>query len=369
MASVCWSLSSEVLDYCLKLVWRNASHLLPAAWCVIVTHLCIYVCMCLYMYSQELKKDPKEGSQTADEPKEEQPQKREKVGNVAGLVQRISTLGIPTGAFQPPVPAASKSKEPEFGVCMFGGNETLKCLVSRTWTSGKTCSCSIWQVKRSWCFLLLFQLYIPHLHRVSFRSEVFNWIQIFVFCMYLSILLSGELKVSMLQAGKGSFRALRRDCVDASTCLGHSFKKALRHWYWKPWSSLSKAERLVPADPSRFHLLSGELKWNRNKRRAQSISTFLFLLRFWFIINWKTVIENKSVFFGFFLWQRVVYVVGVYIVLLVVLVLLCNHSELSVTTYDPEGDGMHGLTEFMILFSVQPHRATQSRQGEHEVRK
>uniref|UniRef100_A0A3B4H6A4 Osteoclast-stimulating factor 1 n=1 Tax=Pundamilia nyererei TaxID=303518 RepID=A0A3B4H6A4_9CICH len=39
---------------------------------------------------------------------EEQPQKREKVGNVAGLVQRISTLGIPTGAFQPPVPAASK---------------------------------------------------------------------------------------------------------------------------------------------------------------------------------------------------------------------------------------------------------------------
>uniref|UniRef100_A0A3Q4H1D1 Osteoclast-stimulating factor 1 n=1 Tax=Neolamprologus brichardi TaxID=32507 RepID=A0A3Q4H1D1_NEOBR len=56
----------------------------------------------------ELKKDPKEGSQTADEPKEEQPQKREKVGNVAGLVQRISTLGIPTGAFQPPVPAASK---------------------------------------------------------------------------------------------------------------------------------------------------------------------------------------------------------------------------------------------------------------------
>ncbi|XP_025999075.1 CD2-associated protein isoform X3 [Astatotilapia calliptera] len=59
-------------------------------------------------FVKELKKDPKEGSQTADEPKEEQPQKREKVGNVAGLVQRISTLGIPTGAFQPPVPAASK---------------------------------------------------------------------------------------------------------------------------------------------------------------------------------------------------------------------------------------------------------------------
>lgn len=182
---------------------------------------------------------------------------------MAGLVQRISTLGIPTGAFQPPVPAASKSKEPEFGVCMFGGNETLKCLVSRmsaTWTSGKTCSCSIWQFKRSWRFLSLFQLDVPHLHRVSFRSKVFNWIQIFVFCMYVSILLSGELNVSMLQAGKGSFRALRRDCVDASTCLGHCFKKALRHWYWKPWSGLSKAERLVPTDPSdwlfvsRFHL-------------------------------------------------------------------------------------------------------------------
>lgn len=41
--------------------------------------------------------------------------------------------------------------------------------------------------------------------------------------------------------------------------------------------------------------------------------------------------------------------------LLVVLVLLCNHSELSVTTYDPEGDGMHGLTEFMILLLLSNH--------------
>ncbi|XP_030577525.1 CD2-associated protein isoform X2 [Archocentrus centrarchus] len=59
-------------------------------------------------FVKELKKDPKDGSQTTDEPKDAQPQKREKVGNVAGLVQRISVLGIPTGAFQPPVPPASK---------------------------------------------------------------------------------------------------------------------------------------------------------------------------------------------------------------------------------------------------------------------
>lgn len=65
---------------------------------------------------QEVKKESKEVKETKSEPKEEtsQPQRREKsAGNVANLVQRMSTIGIPTGGFQlppPPPPAAAKSK-------------------------------------------------------------------------------------------------------------------------------------------------------------------------------------------------------------------------------------------------------------------
>ncbi|XP_065819644.1 CD2-associated protein isoform X2 [Labrus bergylta] len=62
-------------------------------------------------FVKELKKESKEVKETKAEPKEEssQPQRREKsAGNVANLVQRMSTIGIPTGGFQPQPPAAAK---------------------------------------------------------------------------------------------------------------------------------------------------------------------------------------------------------------------------------------------------------------------
>ncbi|XP_051816630.1 CD2-associated protein [Acanthochromis polyacanthus] len=62
-------------------------------------------------FVKEVKKESKEVKETKNEPKEEtsQPQRREKsAGNVANLVQRMSTIGIPTGGFQPQPPAASK---------------------------------------------------------------------------------------------------------------------------------------------------------------------------------------------------------------------------------------------------------------------
>uniref|UniRef100_A0A3Q1BQE1 Osteoclast-stimulating factor 1 n=1 Tax=Amphiprion ocellaris TaxID=80972 RepID=A0A3Q1BQE1_AMPOC len=62
-------------------------------------------------FVKEVKKDSKEVKETKNEPKEETslPQRREKsAGNVANLVQRMSTIGIPTGGFQPQPPAASK---------------------------------------------------------------------------------------------------------------------------------------------------------------------------------------------------------------------------------------------------------------------
>ncbi|XP_047193943.1 CD2-associated protein isoform X5 [Hippoglossus stenolepis] len=62
-------------------------------------------------FVKELKKESKEVKETKNEPKEEtsQPQRREKsAGNVANLVQRMSTIGIPTGGFQPQPPAAAK---------------------------------------------------------------------------------------------------------------------------------------------------------------------------------------------------------------------------------------------------------------------
>ncbi|XP_028253449.1 CD2-associated protein [Parambassis ranga] len=62
-------------------------------------------------FVKELKKDSKEVKETKNEPKEQAApsQRREKsAGNVANLVQRMSTIGIPTGGFQPQPPAASK---------------------------------------------------------------------------------------------------------------------------------------------------------------------------------------------------------------------------------------------------------------------
>uniref|UniRef100_UPI0037E82CB5 CD2-associated protein isoform X2 n=1 Tax=Semicossyphus pulcher TaxID=241346 RepID=UPI0037E82CB5 len=62
-------------------------------------------------FVKEIKKESKEVKETKSEPKEEtsQPQRREKsAGNVANLVQRMSTIGLPTGGFQPQPPAAAK---------------------------------------------------------------------------------------------------------------------------------------------------------------------------------------------------------------------------------------------------------------------
>ncbi|XP_034382847.1 CD2-associated protein isoform X1 [Cyclopterus lumpus] len=62
-------------------------------------------------FVKEVKKESKEVKETKSEPKEEasQPLRREKsAGNVANLVQRMSTIGIPTGGFLPQPPAASK---------------------------------------------------------------------------------------------------------------------------------------------------------------------------------------------------------------------------------------------------------------------
>ncbi|XP_023270794.1 CD2-associated protein isoform X1 [Seriola lalandi dorsalis] len=62
-------------------------------------------------FVKEVKKESKEVKETKNEPKEEasQPPRREKsAGNVANLVQRMSTIGIPTGGFQPQPPAAAK---------------------------------------------------------------------------------------------------------------------------------------------------------------------------------------------------------------------------------------------------------------------
>lgn len=62
-------------------------------------------------FVKEVKKESKEVKETKSEQKEEtsQPPRREKsAGNVANLVQRMSTIGIPTGGFLPQAPAASK---------------------------------------------------------------------------------------------------------------------------------------------------------------------------------------------------------------------------------------------------------------------
>lgn len=62
-------------------------------------------------FVKEVKKESKEVKETKNEPKEETSQlsRREKsAGTVANLVQRMSTIGIPTGGFHPQPPAAAK---------------------------------------------------------------------------------------------------------------------------------------------------------------------------------------------------------------------------------------------------------------------
>lgn len=68
---------------------------------------------------KEVKKEAKEAKEVKSEPKEEASHatRREKsAGNVANLVQRMSTIGIPTGGFQPHPPPAAKSKTESMSV-------------------------------------------------------------------------------------------------------------------------------------------------------------------------------------------------------------------------------------------------------------
>ncbi|XP_076026950.1 CD2-associated protein isoform X2 [Genypterus blacodes] len=72
-------------------------------------------------FVKELKKDTKEVKETRNETKEESaslPQRREKsAGNVAHLVQRMSTIGIPTGGFQPHTTPPVPMKKPKRRQC------------------------------------------------------------------------------------------------------------------------------------------------------------------------------------------------------------------------------------------------------------
>lgn len=76
----------------------------------LTTQICIF-CFC---FLKEVKKELKEAKDVVkSEPKEEvsHATRREKsAGNVAHLVQRMSTIGIPTGGFQPHPPPTAKSK-------------------------------------------------------------------------------------------------------------------------------------------------------------------------------------------------------------------------------------------------------------------
>lgn len=70
-------------------------------------------------FFKEVKKEPKEAKDVKSEPKEEASHatRRDKSsGNVANLVQRMSTIGIPTGGFQPHPPPAAKSKRESLSV-------------------------------------------------------------------------------------------------------------------------------------------------------------------------------------------------------------------------------------------------------------
>ncbi|KAM4633777.1 CD2-associated protein [Polymixia lowei] len=71
-------------------------------------------------FVKEVKKDGKDAKETKNEVKDEvsQPQKREKTaGNVANLVQRMSTIGIPTGGFQPHAQPPAPRKKPKKRQC------------------------------------------------------------------------------------------------------------------------------------------------------------------------------------------------------------------------------------------------------------
>ncbi|XP_041720869.1 CD2-associated protein isoform X3 [Coregonus clupeaformis] len=70
-------------------------------------------------FVKEVKKEPKEVNVTKEEAKEEaQPQRREKsAGNVANLVQRMSTYGIPAGGFQPHSMPRGLKKKPKKRQC------------------------------------------------------------------------------------------------------------------------------------------------------------------------------------------------------------------------------------------------------------
>ncbi|XP_078145950.1 CD2-associated protein isoform X1 [Centroberyx gerrardi] len=71
-------------------------------------------------FVKEVKKEGKEAKETKNEAKEEscQPQRREKsAGNVAHLVQRMSTIGIPTGGFQPHAQPPAPRKKPKKRQC------------------------------------------------------------------------------------------------------------------------------------------------------------------------------------------------------------------------------------------------------------
>lgn len=73
--------------------------------------------------SKEMREEQKEDSQTQRREKEEQkedsqPQRREKsAGNVANLVQRMSTYGIPAGGFQPHSQPRAPKKKPKKRQC------------------------------------------------------------------------------------------------------------------------------------------------------------------------------------------------------------------------------------------------------------
>lgn len=79
----------------------------------LTTQICIF-CFSFFFFLKEVKKELKEAKDVVkSEPKEEvsHATRRDKsAGNVAHLVQRMSTIGIPTGGFQPHPPPTAKSK-------------------------------------------------------------------------------------------------------------------------------------------------------------------------------------------------------------------------------------------------------------------
>lgn len=82
----------------------------------------------LISFFKEVKKEVKETKDVRNEQKEEASHatRREKsAGNVANLVQRMSTIGIPTGGFQPHPPPTAKSKTQWMSVTALGHGSDL----------------------------------------------------------------------------------------------------------------------------------------------------------------------------------------------------------------------------------------------------